>query len=52
VTWVVTDLAMLHRENGGFVLKEIAPGFTADEVAGLTEMSFTVAPDIRVMQQG
>lgn len=52
VTWVVTDLALLHREEGRFVVKEIAPGFTADEVAALTEMPFTVAPDPGVMQQG
>jgi 3-oxoacid CoA-transferase len=52
VTWIVTDLAMLAREDGRFVLKEIAPGFTAEEVSALTEMPVAVASDVGVMQEG
>jgi len=46
VNYVVTDLALLHWEDGRFVLREVAPGFTADEVQALTEMQFVIAPDV------
>ena len=49
VDYVVTDLALLHWEKGRFVLEEVAPGFTANEVLALTEMQVTVASDVRVM---
>lgn len=49
VTYVVTDLALLHWQEGRFVLKEVAPGFTADEVIELTEMEISVAANIQVM---
>ena len=35
---VVTDLSVLRRDNGHFTIEEVAPGFTRDEVATLTEM--------------
>ena len=35
---VITDLAVLRRVAGEFALERVAPGFTAAEVAGLTEM--------------
>jgi 3-oxoacid CoA-transferase len=35
---VVTDLAVLRRVGGQFRIEEVAPGFTRDEVAALTEM--------------
>jgi 3-oxoacid CoA-transferase len=35
---VVTDLAVLRRENGRFIVEDVAPGFTSSEVAALTEM--------------
>jgi 3-oxoacid CoA-transferase len=35
---VVTDLAVLRRQASGFVLEDVAPGFTAEEVIALTEM--------------
>jgi 3-oxoacid CoA-transferase len=49
VTWVVTDLALLHWEGGRFVLKEVAPGFTAREVMDLTEMELVAAPEVGSM---
>ncbi|MGH8619521.1 MAG: 3-oxoacid CoA-transferase [Burkholderiales bacterium] len=51
VTWVVTDLALLHWENGHFVLQEVAPGFTAREVMDLTEMELVAAPDVGSMDR-
>ncbi|MBV9596570.1 MAG: 3-oxoacid CoA-transferase subunit A [Chloroflexi bacterium] len=35
---VVTDLAVLRRRDRRFHIEDVAPGFTADEVAALTEM--------------
>ena len=49
VTYVVTDLALLHWQDGRFVLQEVAPGFTAREVMELTEMEVTAAPDVGTM---
>jgi 3-oxoacid CoA-transferase subunit B len=36
VNLVVTDLATIEVTQAGFVLREVAPGWSADEVAGLT----------------
>src|SRR5438874_806343 len=36
---VVTDLAVLRRTNGRFVIEDVAPGFSTEEVLNLTEMS-------------
>jgi 3-oxoacid CoA-transferase len=51
---IVTDLALLRRPSRsvtGFVLEEIAAGFTVDEVLSLTGMPVTVADSVRVMQE-
>jgi 3-oxoacid CoA-transferase len=39
---LVTDLAVLRRRDGAFVLEDLAPGFTAGEVLALTEMECRV----------
>jgi 3-oxoacid CoA-transferase len=49
VTYVVTDLALLRWDGMRFVLDEVAPGFTPQEVIALTEMQITVAPNPRMM---
>jgi 3-oxoacid CoA-transferase len=49
VDYVVTDLALLHWVDGRFVLKEVAPGFTPQEVMALAEMEMTVAPNVGTM---
>jgi len=38
---VVTDLAVLRRRDGRFHIEDVAPGFTVDEVAALTEMDLS-----------
>lgn len=48
---VVTDLALLRRYGAGFVLEEIAAGFTVDEVLAMTGMKVEVADDVKVMQE-
>ncbi|MBO0786064.1 MAG: 3-oxoacid CoA-transferase subunit A [Actinobacteria bacterium] len=50
VDTIVTDLALLRRDGGGFRIDEIARGFTAAEVTALTGMTVSVAPAPRVMQ--
>ena len=44
---VVTDLAVLIRRRGAFVLEDIAPGFTPNEIMSLMEMEATVSPALR-----
>ena len=39
---VVTDLAVLRRRDGCFVLEDLAPGFTPQEVQALTEIELGV----------
>jgi 3-oxoacid CoA-transferase len=46
---VVTDLALLIRRDGRFVLEEVAPGFTPQEVAALTDMEITIPDKVGVM---
>ncbi|GAA1852590.1 3-oxoacid CoA-transferase subunit B [Myceligenerans crystallogenes] len=39
---IITDLAVLDVTDDGLVLRELAPGVTADDVAAATEPDFTV----------
>jgi 3-oxoacid CoA-transferase len=51
---IVTDLALFRRPARsvtGFVLEEIAAGFTVEEVLSLTGMTVTVADEVRAMQE-
>jgi len=50
VTWVVTDLALLRWDGKRFVLDEVAPGFTAEEVTALAEMEIAISSSVRLMQ--
>ena len=50
VNYVVTDLALLHWQDGRFVLEEVAPGFTPKEVMELGEMEMTAARNVRNME--
>ena len=50
VDYVVTDLAVLHFVDGRFVLEQVAPGFTPQEVAALTEMKMDISPNCGVMK--
>lgn len=49
VNYVVTDLALLHWVDGRFVLEEVAPGFTPEEVMALAEMEMVPAAKVGVM---
>jgi len=50
VDTVVTDLALLRRDEQAFRLDEIARGFTVEEVLSLTGMTVRVADTVRIMQ--
>jgi 3-oxoacid CoA-transferase len=49
VDFVVTDLTLIRRLGGVFVMEEVAPGFTPQEVLELTEMEVRVADHVKVM---
>ena len=44
---IVTDLAVIQIQRDGLVLKEVAPGWTPEEVQSLTEPELLVAPDLQ-----
>jgi 3-oxoacid CoA-transferase len=50
VTYVVTDLAVLRWDGKRFVLDEVAPGFTPQEVVAMTEMEVAVGQNVRTME--
>lgn len=50
VDLIVTDLAVVEVAPQGLVLKEIAPGWTADEVQALTEPRLIVAEDLKEIE--
>lgn len=45
VDLVVTDVAVIEVTPEGLVLKEVAPGWTPDEIQDITEPRLMVAPD-------
>jgi 3-oxoacid CoA-transferase subunit B len=49
VSRVITDLAVVDITPGGFVLRELAPGVTADEVREKTDAPLTDADDLAEM---
>jgi 3-oxoacid CoA-transferase B subunit len=50
VNLIVTDLAVVEVTNAGLVLKEVAPGWTPEEVQEQTGAALTVAPDVREIE--
>jgi len=50
VDTVVTDLALVKRDDGVFRLLEVARGFTVEEVLALTEMKVEPARSVGIMQ--
>lgn len=49
VSTVVTDLAVIDIGRDGFLLREVAPGVTVDEVRQVTAAPLRVAGDVREM---
>ncbi len=50
VDLVVTDIAVIEVTKKGMVLKEVAPGWTPEEVQKVTEAKLIVAPDCREIE--
>ena len=50
VSLIVTDIAVIEVTESGLVLKEVAPGWTAEEVQELTEARLTLAPDLKEIE--
>ena len=44
---IVTDLAVIECDGQGLTLKEVAPGWTPEEVQQLTGAKLTVSPDVK-----
>jgi 3-oxoacid CoA-transferase len=49
VRTVVTDLALIDVDSGGFVLREVAPGVGVDDVRRLTGAPLRVAGEVKEM---
>ena len=47
VDLIVTDIAVIEGMADGLVLREVAPGWTAEEVQALTEPQLIVPPDLK-----
>ena len=50
VSLIVTDIAVIEVTESGLMLKEVAPGWTAEEVQELTEARLTLAPDLKEIE--
>lgn len=49
VDLIVTEMAVIEVTKDGLLLKEIAPGLTAEDVQRATEAELKVSPDLREM---
>ncbi len=49
VKMIVTDLAVLEVTDKGLVLREVAPGLTAENVQSVTEPKLIISPDLKEM---
>ena len=50
VDLIVTDVAVFQVGGDGLLLRELAPGWTVEDVRDLTEATLNMAPDIREME--
>ena len=50
VTDIVTERCYFQVTPNGLVLKELAPGYTVEDIRACTEADFTVAEDLGVME--
>jgi acetate CoA/acetoacetate CoA-transferase beta subunit len=50
---IITERALLRRHPGrGFVLEEVADGYTLDDIAAVTDLAYTVSKDVRMEAYG
>ncbi len=50
VSLIVTDVAVIEVTPDGLVLKEMAPGWTPEDVQALTEPELKLAPDLKEIE--
>jgi len=50
VNLIVSDIAVIEVTPKGLVLKEVAPGWSAEEVQALTEPELIIAPDLKEIE--
>ena len=50
VNLIVTDLAVIEVTREGLLLKEIAPGWTVEEVQALTEPGLIISGDLKEVE--
>ena len=50
VSLIVTDIAVIEVTPRGLVLREVAPGWTPDEVQDLTEPRLALSPDLKEVE--
>jgi len=50
VDLIVTDIAVIEVAPEGLVLREVIPGWTADEVQALTEPQLIISPDLKEVE--
>lgn len=47
---IVSDMAVIDVEKSGFTLREVAPGFTKDDIVAATAAPLKVSPDVTQMK--
>ncbi len=50
VDLIITDIAVIEVTDEGLVLKEVALGWTADDVQALTEPKLIISPDLKEIE--
>ena len=50
VSLIVTDIALIEISEAGLVLKEVAPGWSIDDVQAITGAGLVVAKDIKEIE--
>jgi len=50
VDLIVTDVAVIEVVDEGLLLKEIAPGWTVDDIQSITEPKLRVAEDLKEIE--
>lgn len=50
VSWVVTNLALIQIDREGFLLRELAPGVSVDQVRAATGAPVRLAPNLKTME--
>lgn len=50
VSQIITDMAVIEVTDQGLLLKEVAPGFTADDIQAVTEPELLIAPDLKEIE--